>query len=205
MTPNPGCLPFVRVPTVPLRVRIVATARVAPELRCARARSTVAVVDMIHDPPPHVLPNPGRGMSVAGGVNVTQWWAVEARAIATGTEGRSSALHLLRAQTPPPHSPYAHSVETPVIPATIGENCHGATRTSGEADRAAQAAGDLPPGSARAEADAGVATVGARRWCTRSRLMITSTCARTALRRWTWSCSRIGRRVTCTPTPGPRV
>jgi hypothetical protein len=24
-------------------------------------------------------------------------------------------------------------------------------------------------------------------WCTRSRLMITSTCARTALRRWTWT------------------
>jgi hypothetical protein len=33
-----------------------------------------------------------------------------------------------------------------------------------------------------------------------SRLTITSTCARTVLRRWTWSCSRIGRGVTCTPT-----
>jgi hypothetical protein len=36
------------------------------------------------------------------------------------------------------------------------------------------------------------------------RLMTTSTCARTVLRRWTWSCSRIGRGLTCTPTPGAR-
>ena len=37
-------------------------------------------------------------------------------------------------------------------------------------------------GSARAEADAGVAAVGARRWCTRSRLPTAGTGARTAPR-----------------------
>jgi transposase len=160
MTPNPGCLPFVRVSTVPLRVGIVATARLAPELRCARARSTVAAVDMIHDLAAPVLPNPGRGMNVAGGINVTSRGLLSPVRSQLGPKVDPVLYTSCARKRRPSHSPYAHSVEIPVIPARIGENCHGATRTSGEADRAAQAAGDLPPGSARAEADGGVAAVG---------------------------------------------
>jgi hypothetical protein len=146
MTPTQAACHF---PTVPLSGN--ATARVAPELRCARARSTVAAVDMIHDLAAPVLPNPGRGMNVVGGVNVTQSWLLSPVRSQLGPKVDPVLYTSCARRRRPSHSPYAHSVETPAIPATIGENCHGATRTSGEADRAAQAAGDLPPGSARAK------------------------------------------------------